>query len=309
MKNLKFIMMLAAGLGLASCSSSHGPKANLQTEMDTLSYMIGVNNNTGLMEYVQSRLGVDSAYIADFKKGVVQGAKITDEKQKAYMAGMQIGLQVGGDMIDNIQNQVLRGDSVNTLSKNDFIAGFISYLFGETDVTTEEASEYLHEFTENKKLRENEIKYAEWKKQNEDFIAENKTKDGIQVTESGLQYRIIKKGTGEIPTSTSSVDVNYKGTLIDGTEFDSSYKRNKPSTFKVKSVIKGWAEALQMMPVGSKWELYIPNDLAYGAKQSGKVKPFSALIFEVELVKINPEKEKKAKKVEKTEEKKEEKKD
>ena len=295
MKNVKWLMVLAAGLGLASCSSSHGPKANLQTQMDSLSYMIGVNNNNGLMEYAHQRLGVDSAYIGDFKRGVVQGAKITDEKQKAYMAGMQIGLQIGGDMIDNIQGQVLRGDTVNTLSKNDFIAGFISYLFGEADVTLDEAGEYLREFTDNKKLRENEIKYGEWKKQNEDFIAENKTKEGIQVTESGLQYRIIKKGTGEIPTENSSVDVNYKGTLIDGTEFDSSYKRNKPSTFKVKAVIKGWAEALQMMPVGSKWELYIPNDLAYGAKQSGKVKPFSALIFEVELVKINPEKEKKTK--------------
>ena len=295
MKNVKWLMVLAAGLGLASCSSSHGPKANLQTQMDSLSYMIGVNNNNGLMEYAHQRLGVDSAYIGDFKRGVVQGAKITDEKQKAYMAGMQIGLQIGGDMIDNIQGQVLRGDTVNTLSKNDFIAGFISYLFGEADVTLDEAGEYLREFTDNKKLRENEIKYGEWKKQNEDFIAENKTKEGIQVTESGLQYRIIKMGTGEIPTENSSVDVNYKGTLIDGTEFDSSYKRNKPSTFKVKAVIKGWAEALQMMPVGSKWELYIPNDLAYGAKQSGKVKPFSALIFEVELVKINPEKEKKTK--------------
>ena len=295
MKNVKWLMVLAAGLGLASCSSSHGPKANLQTQMDSLSYMIGVNNNNGLMEYAHQRLGVDSAYIGDFKRGVVQGAKITDEKQKAYMAGMQIGLQIGGDMIDNIQGQVLRGDTVNTLSKNDFIAGFISYLFGEAEVTLDEAGEYLREFTDNKKLRENEIKYGEWKKQNEDFIAENKTKEGIQVTESGLQYRIIKKGTGEIPTENSSVDVNYKGTLIDGTEFDSSYKRNKPSTFKVKAVIKGWAEALQMMPVGSKWELYIPNDLAYGAKQSGKVKPFSALIFEVELVKINPEKEKKTK--------------
>ena len=295
MKNVKWLMVLAAGLGLASCSGSHGPKANLQTQMDSLSYMIGVNNNNGLMEYAHQRLGVDSAYIGDFKRGVVQGAKITDEKQKAYMAGMQIGLQIGGDMIDNIQGQVLRGDTVNTLSKNDFIAGFISYLFGEADVTLDEAGEYLREFTDNKKLRENEIKYGEWKKQNEDFIAENKTKEGIQVTESGLQYRIIKKGTGEIPTENSSVDVNYKGTLIDGTEFDSSYKRNKPSTFKVKAVIKGWAEALQMMPVGSKWELYIPNDLAYGAKQSGKVKPFSALIFEVELVKINPEKEKKTK--------------
>ena len=295
MKKAKFIMMLAVAAVFASCSTSHGPKANLQTQLDTLSYMIGINNNNGLMEYAHNRLGVDSAYIGEFKRGIEQGAKISDAKQKAYMAGLQIGMQINGDMVDNLTAQIFRGDSISKISKENFEAGFLSYLFGTTDITIEEAGDYIRAFTDAKKVRENEIKYAEWKKQNEDFISENKTKDGIQVTESGLQYRIIKEGKGEIPQANSSVDVNYKGTLIDGTEFDSSFKRNKPSTFKVKAVISGWSEALQMMPVGSKWELYIPYDLAYGAKQSGKVKPFSALIFEVELLKINPEKEKPAK--------------
>ena len=132
-----------------------------------------------------------------------------------------------------------------------------------------------------------EKKYADNKAAGEKFLAENKTKEGVVTTPSGLQYKVITKGTGAIPADTSKVKVNYKGTLIDGTEFDSSYKRKEPATFRANQVIKGWTEALTMMPVGSKWELYIPQDLAYGARETGgQIKPFSTLIFEVELVGI-----------------------
>ena len=101
-----------------------------------------------------------------------------------------------------------------------------------------------------------------------------------------MKYKIIKEGNGDVPTDSSKVKVNYKGTLIDGTQFDSSYDRKEPTTFRANQVIKGWTEALTMMPVGSKWELYIPQDLAYGAREAGQIKPFSTLIFEVELVGI-----------------------
>lgn len=101
-----------------------------------------------------------------------------------------------------------------------------------------------------------------------------------------MQYKIIKEGNGAVPTDSSKVKVNYKGTLIDGTQFDSSYDRKEPTIFRANQVIKGWTEALTMMPVGSKWELYIPQDLAYGAREAGQIKPFSTLIFEVELVGI-----------------------
>ena len=121
-------------------------------------------------------------------------------------------------------------------------------------------------------------------------MEENKTKEGVQTTASGLQYKVIKEGKCAIPTYSSTVKVNYKGTLIDGTEFDSSYKRNAPATFRANQVIKGWTEALTLMPVGSKWELYIPQELAYGARNAGQIKPFSTLIFEVELVSIEDKK-------------------
>ena len=131
-----------------------------------------------------------------------------------------------------------------------------------------------------------EAKYGENKAAGEKFLAENATKEGVQTTESGLQYKIIKQGKGKVPTDKNTVKVHYKGTLIDGTEFDSSYSRNEPSSFPVTGVIKGWTEALTMMPVGSKWELYIPQDLAYGSRNQAKIKPFSTLVFEVELLEI-----------------------
>ena len=149
-------------------------------------------------------------------------------------------------------------------------------------MTKEEAQTFMQTQMDAVKAKAMEKKYADNKAAGEKFLAENKTKEGVVTTPSGLQYKIITKGTGEIPADSSKVKVNYKGTLIDGTEFDSS-----PATFRANQVIKGWTEALTMMPVGSKWELYIPQELAYGARETGgQIKPFSTLIFEVELVGI-----------------------
>ena len=127
----------------------------------------------------------------------------------------------------------------------------------------------------------------EAKQKGEAFLAENAKRQGVKTTASGLQYKILTAGTGDIPTATDRVKVNYEGRLIDGTVFDSSYKRNQPATFACNQVIKGWTEALTMMPVGSKWQLYIPYELAYGERGAGEdIKPYSALIFDVELVDI-----------------------
>ena len=137
-----------------------------------------------------------------------------------------------------------------------------------------------------------EEKYGENKAAGIKFLEENKAKEGVVTTESGLQYKVITEGKGQVPTSTDRVKVHYKGTLIDGTEFDSSYSRKdkdgnpQPSTFRANQVIKGWTEALTMMPIGSKWELYIPQELAYGSQDTGTIPPFSTLIFEVELLSI-----------------------
>jgi len=140
----------------------------------------------------------------------------------------------------------------------------------------------------NKFIKELKTKAAEKNKvAGEKFLEENKAKEGVVTTESGLQYKVLTEGKGAIPTKDQKVKVHYRGTTIDGKEFDSSYKRNEPATFLPTRVIKGWTEALQLMPVGSKWELYIPSDLAYGARGAGaNIGPNSTLIFEVELLDI-----------------------
>ena len=138
-----------------------------------------------------------------------------------------------------------------------------------------------------RKAEVNKVKYKDYIDQNEAFLAKNKGKAGVTTTASGLQYEVIKMGTGTKPTAQNTVKVNYVGTLIDGTEFDSSVKRNQPATFPVSNVIPGWTEALQLMPVGSKFKLYLPAAIAYGPNGAGEViKPFSTLIFEVELLEI-----------------------
>ena len=290
MKKIVFFAAIVAAAGLASCTSQ-APKANLKSEIDSLSYMMGVTNTQGLSDFAEQRLGVDSTNYADFVRGIQDGIHKTGKQEKAYIAGIQIGQQVSGDMIDNINMQLFGNDSIQSLSKDNFLAGFIAAVKKGAVVSVEDAQAYVKEHTEAIKAKALEAKYGENKAAGEKFLAENKTKEGVITTESGLQYKVIKAGKGEIPTKESSVKVNYKGTLIDGTEFDSSYKRNAPATFRADQVIKGWTEALTMMPVGSKWELYIPQELAYGARETGgQIKPFSTLIFEVELLEIEKKK-------------------
>jgi FKBP-type peptidyl-prolyl cis-trans isomerase len=154
---------------------------------------------------------------------------------------------------------------------------------GKPVMTDEQARSYIMGFIGNRE----KAKYSAYKAENEAFLAKNKEKPGVTVTPSGLQYEVITMGTGQKPTAESTVKVHYTGTLIDGTKFDSSVDRGEPATFPVSGVIPGWTEALQLMPVGSKFKLYIPESIAYGSQAAGQViKPYSTLIFEVELLEI-----------------------
>ena len=290
MKKVSIFMAIAAAAILASCTAQ-APKANLKTDIDSLSYSIGMAQTQGLKGYLTGRLDVDTAYMAEFIKGLNEGANKTSKKDIAYMAGLQIGQQISNQMMKGINQELFAGDSTKTISKDNFLAGFIAGTLEKGGVMTMEAAqEYTRTAMETIKAKAMEEKYADNKAAGEKFLAENKAKEGVKTTESGLQYKVITEGKGEIPADTCKVKVNYKGTLIDGTEFDSSYKRNEPATFRANQVIKGWTEALTMMPVGSKWELYIPQELAYGSRESGQIKPFSTLIFEVELVGIEKDK-------------------
>lgn len=293
MKKVSIVMALAVAAGMASCTAQ-SPKGNIKTDIDSLSYAIGMARTEGLEQYLAQQ-GIDSTQMSTFLKGFNEGAQKISKEDVAYMAGLQIGQMVSKQWVEGFNQQIFGEDSTQTLSRENMLAGFVAGVVGKGGaMEMAQAQDYMR--TKMDIIREKAIekKYADNKAAGEKFLAENKTKEGVVTTESGLQYKIITKGTGAIPADTSKVKVNYKGTLIDGTEFDSSYKRkdkdgkSQPATFRANQVIKGWTEALTMMPVGSKWELYIPYDLAYGSQnRPPHIKPYSALVFEVELVGID----------------------
>ena len=192
---------------------------------------------------------------------------LKNQKEKvSYIIGMDIGGNLKKQSIDIDPNILAKGIQ-------DALGGAKSLL------TDQEMQETMVAF--QKELMEKH------KKQGEDFLAENKKKEGVKTLPSGLQYKVIKAGTGKKPKLDDTVTANYRGTLIDGMEFDSSYKRGQPATFRVSGVIPGWTEALQLMEEGAKWQLYVPSNLAYGQRGAGKViGPDTALIFEIELVSI-----------------------
>jgi FKBP-type peptidyl-prolyl cis-trans isomerase FklB len=200
--------------------------------------------------------------------------QLKDLKDKAsYSFGLNIGLNVKRQNVE--------------INPDVFMAGLKDALAGRKPLLTEqEVRETMTEF--QKDMQEKQTEQA---KKNtaagEKFLAENKTKEGVKTTASGLQYKVLKEGNGPQPKATDTVTVNYRGTLLDGTEFDSSYKRGQPATFAVGGVIKGWTEALQLMKVGSKYQLFIPSNLAYGERSPGpQIPPGSALLFEVELMDV-----------------------
>ena len=191
-----------------------------------------------------------------------------------------IGVTYGSGFAEQLKS--FPGGEAN---KDAIIAGFIQALNEkETKITPEKAQEIIQTYFKNAAMKE----AAETKAEGEKFLAENKTKEGVITTPSGLQYKVITEGKGAKPQKDSRVTVHYKGTLLDGTEFDSSYSRNEPTQFGVNQVIPGWTEGLQLMPVGSKYIFWIPSDLAYGERGAGQqIKPNSVLTFEVELISID----------------------
>lgn len=201
----------------------------------------------------------------------------TQKEKMSYAIGMNIGTGMHRQALQIDPNILLRG-------LKDALAG------GKTLMTDEEAKAVMTQLqNEMRKVQQEKMQQAGAanKKEGEAFLEANKTKEGVKVLPSGLQYKILKEGSGPKPTASDTVVCNYRGTLIDGKEFDSSYKRGEAATFPVNGVIKGWTEALQLMAVGSKWQLFLPADLAYGDRGAGAdIGPDATLIFEVELMSI-----------------------
>jgi len=204
-----------------------------------------------------------------------------------------LGMKTGQRMAESFNKQSVPFDpSILARGLKDGLAG------GKTLLTDEEAQAAIKAVQEEVGKKQQEKKQeagAANKKEGEAFLVANKGKEGVVTLPSGLQYKIMKEGAGPKPTTSDTVVCNYRGTLINGTEFDSSYKRGQPATFPVSGVIKGWTEALQLMPIGSKWQLFIPSDLAYGDNGAGAdIGPGATLIFEVELISIQEKNKEKA---------------
>jgi len=279
------VMMYACGNG--------APKANLKSDVDTVSYAIGMAQTQGLKEYLVGRLGVDTAYMDEFVKGLNEGANAGDDKKKAaYYAGIQIGQQISNQMVKGINHELFGEDSTKTISLKNFMAGFICGTTGKGGLmTVDSAQQVAQNMMRQIKAKNMEKEFGPNKKAGEDFLKENAKKDGVKTLPSGVQYKVLKEGNGALPKDTSRVRVHYEGKTLDGKVFDSSYKRGQPADFRANQVIKGWTEALVHMPAGSTWEVYIPQELAYGERQQGAdIKPFSMLIFKIELIEVDPKK-------------------
>ena len=282
--------MAAVAIAVATMMScGNNPKPSLKSDVDTLSYAIGMSQSQGLMDYLANAKGVDTTYIAEFLQGVNDGANAADDKKKAaYFAGIEIGQQIANNMMKGLNYNLFGDDSTQTVSLNNFMAGFVSGVTGKNSkMTVAEADSTAQVLFERIKAKSQEKQFGANKAEGEKFLAANAKKEGVKTLPCGVQFKVLKEGNGAIAADTSIVVVNYEGRLLDGTVFDSNKSHgDEPATFRVGQVIKGWQEALKAMPAGSEWEIYIPQELAYGANQQGNIPPFSTLIFKVELVEV-----------------------
>jgi len=272
------VTMLAAGMTVGNLRAQQTPAATPpQTPAAKAPQSPAAKAPAAKSPAAKTGTGTAAAGKAPATKSQSATTLTTPKDKLSYAIGLNVGRSLQKDSVDvdpTILEQGLR----------DALSG------GKTLMTDEDARTAIVAIqTELRKKQEETMKQAGEvnKKQGDAFLAANKTKEGVVTLPSGLQYKILKEGSGPKPTASDSVVCNYRGTLIDGTEFDSSYKRGQPATFPVDKVIQGWTEALQLMPVGSKWQLFIPPDMAYGARgPSPTIGVNSTLIFEIELLSI-----------------------
>ena len=274
---IALVLVASASLFTASAAKKKNVKkvtpVVLATESDSLSYAAGVHATRGLIPFIQQSYKVDTAYMADFIRGYEEAiAKANTPQGTAYIVGMQIAQMVNQRILPGTREELKSAkDSIDAAM---FSRGFVAALANDTTLfSVKKAGEFKTQILAGA---------------GEKFLAENAEKPGVKVLPSGLQYKVIKAGQGEVPKATDEVEVIYEGRLIDGTVFDATSKHGgaKTDKFRAGNLIKGWTEALTTMPVGSKWQLYIPYELAYGERQAGQIPPYSTLVFDLELVSI-----------------------
>lgn len=258
----------------------------LASSSDSVSYAAGMTMTNGLVPFLLQQK-MDTTLMGEFVRSFMENVKRGDDpKMKAYVIGMSIAQQVNERMLPGMRKEF--ENTPDSILADLFYRGFTDALMKDTTVfTLNKAEDYFTEKQKADKAIREEKLYGANRDAGKKFLEENAQKEGVITLPSGLQYKVLVKGEGEVPTRSDKVKVHYEGRLLDGTVFDSSYKRNEPSEFTPTQVIKGWTEALTMMPVGSKWQLYIPYELAYGERGAGEdIKPYSTLIFDVELLDI-----------------------
>lgn len=281
---IALVLMASASLFTVSAANKSKNKAKdkksvspvvvLASASDSLSYAAGMKaSHQGLIPYIQQAYQVDTAYMSDFMRGYSEAFQRGNAPADvAYAAGVLIA-KMSKERILPATKQEFKSTN-DSIVADLFNQGFLATLSNDTTFfTPAKASEYT-----------NDVLMGEGKR----WLAENAKKEGVKVTPSGLQYKVLKEGHGEVPKSSDEVEVIYEGRLLDGTVFDATSKHHgaKTDKFNAGRLIKGWTEALTMMPVGSKWEIYIPQDLAYGSRGAGQIPPYSTLVFDLELVSI-----------------------
>ena len=298
-KSLIFALALVAGASLCTVDAAKKKKVvvkeqapvvepfKLATSSDSVSYTAGMSSTIGLVNFLLQQK-VDTAYMADFVRGFNEtvSKNLDNPQEKAYMMGITIAQQLVERMMPSVAKE-LEG-TADSLEANVFYKGFTDALLQDTTFFKVDAAETIFrtKMGANKAEKEERL-YGANREAGRQFLAENAKKEGVITLPSGLQYKVLTQGTGAVPTTNDKVQVHYEGRLIDGTVFDASRNHgDEPTEFRPTAVIKGWTEALTMMPVGSKWQVYIPFELAYGSREAGQIKPYSALIFDIELVGI-----------------------
>lgn len=283
---------VAAGALFTACDKTGN--VTIKTDVDTIAYELGMAASPAdMLPNFLVRMGSDSASVAEYLKGFKEGLNQSeDAKTVAYELGKQHGMQTKQQMIANVSEQIFGEGSEETLDVQLFLAGFMDMIEGKSrlvvdsiEITQQMAQMELQKRVQDKMSERARVEFAPNKQAGEEFLAAKAKEEGVVALSNGVLYKVIKEGkkNGKKPALTDKIKVAYKGMTIDGEEFDSS----ESVEFPLASMIEGWKIAIPEMTEGSKWEIYIPQELAYGERGSmPAIKPFSALVFEVELFEV-----------------------
>ncbi len=286
MKKISLVALAAAAIMVGSCGQKT-PSVKLDGEKsDSLAYAVGMAQSAGLKQAI-SQQGIDSAYLDDFYKGLIEGSSIKkdDKAMAAYQYGVQMGMIVSQNMVPGINTEVFGKDSTKTIRVENLVAALVAGVKGEKGLmTVEQAAPIAERLIKELKAEANKDVIAKA----DAFVKKYAGgKDVKQIGKTGIYYKVLTEGKGEQPKAESTVKINYEGKNMAGKVFDSSYERKEPATMAVAQVVPGFQEALKAMPVGSKWEVCLPYDQAYGEREAGEDIPaYSPLVFTIELISI-----------------------